>query len=51
MPEGKELIYMCKDKDAHIYHVTKVAAAREMRAIYASSAATIEDHLYESDFL
>lgn len=49
--EGLELIEYCKDKEAKIYHVTKVAAARELKAIYEQSDAVIEDHLEQSDFI
>ena len=50
-PEGKELIYNCSDQEVQIYHVTKVAAARELKSIFAQSDAVIEDHLEPSEFM
>ena len=50
-PEGKDLIRKCAGQEVHIYHVTKVAAARELKSIYAQSDAGIEDHLEPSEFM
>ena len=48
-PEGRRLIQRFKEaEEVHLYHLSKVAGDREVRAIFGQTEATVEDHLYGS---
>jgi len=47
--EGKRLIQCFTEaEEVHLYHLSKVAGDREVRAIFGQTEATVEDHLYPS---
>ena len=45
-PEGRRLIQNFREaEEVHLYHLSKVAGDREVRAIFGQTEATVEDHL------
>ena len=46
MKEGPRLIQAFAGREVHLYHLSKVAAAREAQALFARAGAVLEDHVY-----
>lgn len=49
--EGSKLCSNFSNQQVHFFHVTKVAAFRELRQIFFDSEAMMEDHLYSSSLI
>lgn len=48
MPDGPKLIRAFAHRDVHVFHLSKIAADREARALFARAAPVLEDILYPS---
>lgn len=48
MPEGPRLIEALAGREVHLFHLSKVAAAREARALFTRGGPVLEDHVYGS---
>ena len=48
MPDGPKLIRAFAHRDVHVFHLSKIAADREARALFARAAPVLEDILYSS---
>ena len=48
MSDGYKLISSLANQTVSIYHLTKIAAKREIIAIYSQTQAVLEDHLFLS---
>jgi len=48
MPQGPRLMQAFAGRNVHIFHLSKAAANREARALFASGGAVLEDHIYGS---
>ena len=51
LPEFQEtpiLLQMMEDKELYIFHLSKIAAAKEMAAIYEATEAVLVDHLMKN---
>jgi hypothetical protein len=48
LAEGPRLIRAFTGREVHLFHLSKIAADREARALFARSGAVLEDHVYAS---
>jgi hypothetical protein len=48
MAEGPKLIRAFAHRDVHLFHLSKIAADREARALFAAAGPVLEDHVYPS---
>lgn len=48
MEQGPKLISAFAHREVHLFHLSKIAADREARALFARAGPVLEDHVYAS---